>query len=108
MKKKRYELTQLHIGKGAEFTAKFGDEQHYNMVRMSRERRYGQPVGNIRISWASTTTDADETMKLAQTLEAVSKAATTLNMRLIDQGLSDGVERVLAAHGFDVDAAMKW
>ena len=106
MKKEMYELTQLNI-RGSKFTANFGDEQRYNMVHMRRESRYGQPVGNVRIGWVSMTADADETMKLAQTLEAVSKIAAVLDAKMAND-ITNGIEQSLGDAGFDVDAAMKW
>ena len=107
MKKKRYELTQLHIGKGAEFTAKFGDAEKYDLISLRRDAKYGQPVGDTEISWCSSRINADGAMKMARTLEAVSKIAAVLDARMAN-GITGGIEQSLGYAGFDVDAAMKW
>lgn len=101
----KYELTTLNI-RGSEFTAKFGDEEHSNYIRISRERRYGQPVGNVRIGWCSTTDETAGAMKMARTLMAATQVAMTLDKRL-ELGMPDGVELALSAQGFDVDSALR-
>lgn len=101
---RKLKLTQYMESRGGTFTARIGNERKYDLIRISRDRRYGGDLQKPEVSWFSGGGDSDDLEEMKNIASALMSAIVVVEMIVNSEALGREADVKLALRMTGLDA----